>query len=280
MRLKNEIWKVICGGVLLAFSLSACKTTKSASASEPEIMKTEEALFASVIDRSFHFNTLNSQLRFHFNNGQKEISSKAQLKMIRNDRLQLSVQPMLGIEVFRLEMTSDSIKVLDRMNKRYMTDSYDHLKGNFKIDFNFRNLQALITNQMFVPNEDEISASHFRRFRINKSDESAEFALADSNGYYYTFTAGSNERLISTNIEKRIDKSALEWDYRKFQDIENRSFPMEMAVKLLTDSEIQGEATLIFSSMEIDKPLKTEFIIPKGYERITAEQLIKSFGQK
>ena len=59
--------------------------------------------------------------------------------MVKDSAFQLSVQPFLGIEIFRIELSRDTIKVVDRMNKRYMIENYSNLQGQTPIEFNFYN---------------------------------------------------------------------------------------------------------------------------------------------
>ena len=279
MKPRRDIWKLLCG-VLIAFLFAACKTPVGTATTNAEIMKTEEAFFSSVLDHTFRFNTLSARLKLDFAGQQQEFSSTVLLKMIYNDRLQLSIRPILGIEVFRIEITNDSVKILDRMNKRYMIDSYDNLRGKTDIDFNFRNLQALFTNQMFVPGESDISSKHFRRFRMTKNNNFAILKLRDNNGIYYTFTANADEKLMSTNIEDTSGNQSLTWNYNDFQTINRQLFPMKMTAQLSNDNKALGTAILTFSSPEINNPLKTDFDIPSGYERVTSEQIIKLLSKK
>lgn len=79
------------------------------------------------------------------------MSSRVDMKMVKDSAFQLSVQPFLGIEIFRIELSRDTIKVVDRMNKRYMIENYSNLQGQTPIEFNFYNLQALFTNHLFIP---------------------------------------------------------------------------------------------------------------------------------
>ena len=243
-------------------------------------MKTEEAYFSSVLDHSFRFNTLSARMRLEFIGQQQEFSSRVQLKMIYNDRMQLSFLPILGIEVFRIEITDDSVKILDRMNKRYMVESYDNIKGKTDIDFNFRNLQALFTNQVFVPGESDISVKHFRHFRMTKDGNFAKLKLRDKNGIFYTFTADANEILLSTNIENTSDNQLLTWDYNNFQSINRQQFPLKMTARLSGSNRMQGTAVLTFSTPEVNSPIKADFNIPSGYEKVTLDQIIKLLETK
>jgi hypothetical protein len=279
MKVNGNIWGILCG-ILLVSLLAGCKSPAGTATTSAGIMKTEEAFFTSVVDHTFRFNTLSARLKLEFSGLQQEFSSRVNLKMIYDDRMQLSIQPLLGIEVFRIEISTDSVKILDRMNKRYMVDSYDNLKGKTEIDFNFQNLQALFTNQVFVPGENEISTKHFRRFRMTKDDNAAKLKLKDSNGILYTFTAGADEKLLSTYIENPSNKQSITWDYNDFNIVNKQQFPMKMTARLLDADISQGTAILTFSSPEINSPLTTDFKIPSGYERVTSEQIIKLLRKK
>ena len=274
----NNIWKILCG-IGLVFWLAACKSPKVATTTDAGIMKTEEAFFSSVLDNSFRFKTLSARMKLEFTSQQQEFSSRVQLKMIHNDRMQLSFLPILGIEVFRVELTNDSVKILDRMNKRYMVDSYDNIKGKTDIDFNFRNLQALFTNQVFVPGEGDVSMKHFRRFRMTKDGNSAELKLKDKNGFFYIFTADADEKLLSTNIENTSDNQRLIWNYNNFQPINRQQFPLKMTASISGGNKTQGTAILTFSTPEVNSPIKTDFNIPSGYEKVTLDQIIKLLGR-
>lgn len=279
LKLNSNIWKIVCG-VLFACLLVACKSPSGTTTSGAEIMKTEEAYFASVLEQTFHFNTLSARMKLDFSGMQNEFSSRVQLKMIYNDRMQLSIQPFLGIEMFRIEMTNDSIKIIDRMNKRYMVDNYENLKKEMNIEFNLQNLQALFTNQLFVPGENSISMKHYRRFRMTTNYNLAEFKLKDKNGLFYTFTADGDEKLLSTVIENKRRNQMFTWDYNNFQPTDKQLFPMKMTARLLSENKTQGTATFTFSAPEINNPIKLDFSIPSGYSKVTLEQIINSLRKK
>ena len=279
MKRYNNIWKIFCG-VVFVYMLSACKTPAGTATSSARIMKTEEAFFMSVIDNTFRFNTLSARMKLDFSSDQQEFSSRAHLKIIHNNCLQLSIQLILGIELFRIEVTTDSVKILDRMNKRFMADSYNNLKGEAEIDFNFQNLQALFTNQMFVPGESDISTKNYRNFRMTMHDNSAELKLKDKNGIFYTFMAGANEKLLSTNIENVSNNQTITWKYQDFNTVNKQQFPLKMTAQLSDGDRTQGTMTFTFSSPEVDSPLKTDFNIPSGFARVTLEQLLISLQKR
>lgn len=237
-------------------------------------MKTDESFFAALLDHSFRFNTFSARLHLDFSGTQQELSSRVQLKMICDDRMQFSIQPFLGVEALRIEISNDSIKVLDRINKRFLADSYQQLKRELAVDFNYQNLQALIMNQLFLPGENRISSSHFRRFHITKRNNLAEFQFKDKNDSALTFSADGDEKLLSTKIE--YEQQILTWHYSQFQALYDQVFPMKMTARLSSADQTQGIVTLTFSTPEINHSLSMDFNIPSGYNRVTLEQMIHS----
>jgi hypothetical protein len=273
---RQALYYKALGGVLAVCLFAACKSVAGRTGSGAGIMKSEEAFFASVLDHTFRFNTLSAPVKIEFEGAQKEMRAKAQLKIICDDRIQLSVQPFLGIEVFRAELTGDSVKILDRMNKRYLAESYEEMKGETKIDFNFHNLQSLFTNSIFIPGESRISSGQARRFRITKDKDAGSLKIKDETGLFYTFTAGREEELLSTSINDRQENHKLTWEYSDFRTIEKQRFPFKMKAGLTSDRKTRGTVTFTFSTPEIDRPLKADFTVPSGYARITFSQLLKS----
>ncbi|MDR1523870.1 MAG: DUF4292 domain-containing protein [Tannerella sp.] len=268
--------KTVCGALVLCL-LAACKSAADKTSSGAGIMKTEEIFFASILDHTFRFETLSARLKLEFKSPEKEMSSRAQLKMIYNDRIQLSLQPLLGIEMFRIELTADSVKILDRMNKRFMMESYENIKGKSTVDFNFNNLQALFANNLFIPGEGNLSlvAGQFRRFRMTKDKHSVNLKIKDETGMLYTFTTGEDEILRSISIHDKSEKYTLTWDYSDFQTVDKQRFPFKMEAELTTNDKKQGAVTFTFSPPEINSPLRTDFNIPAGYKQVTFSQIMK-----
>jgi outer membrane biogenesis lipoprotein LolB len=256
--------------------LVGCKTSAGGVAgSGAEIRKSEVAFFTSVVDHSFRFNTLSARIKLDFKSPQKEMSARAQLKMIYDDRMQISIQPFLGIEVFRIELTRDSIKILDRMNKRYLAENYKKLKNKTLFDFNFHNLQALFTNNLFIPGESGVSSGQMRRFQITKDQYTAQLKIKDAADLFYTFTADGEEKLCSTSIRDKAEKYSLTWDYSDFQEVGKQQFPFKMKAGLISDQQTQGSVSFSFFDAVIDNPLKTDFHIPAEYTRVTFSQILK-----
>lgn len=69
--------------------------------------------------------------------------------MKKGEVIQLSVAPLLGIEVARLEISPDRILAVDRLHKQYVEVSFDELNRMADLNLSFNVLQSLFLNEIF-----------------------------------------------------------------------------------------------------------------------------------
>ena len=272
-------WFISIGFIVFIFSLSGCKTSKKVAVLERGSEKTQKEFFTQMQEQAFQFETLTARLNVDLDLPGNTMSSRVDLKMIKDSAFQLSVVPFLGIEVFRAEISVDSVKILDRMNKRYVAENYANLKGQTPIEFNFYNLQALLTNQLFLPGQKEIKPKQYSRFQLTQEGSAAEIQVKDAIGLLYTFMADGEEKILSTRVTDSSEHYALQWNYLSFRQTEGQFFPMKMDIQLQKDGASQGGIVLNFSRMQTNVPVKMDFSIPSKYTRITLAQIMKSLSK-
>ena len=272
-------WFISIGFIVFIFSLSGCKSSKKVAVSERGSEKTQKEFFTHMQEQAFQFETLTARLNVDLDLPGNTMSSRVDLKMIKDSAFQLSVVPFLGIEGFRAEISVDSVKILDRMNKRYVAENYANLKGQTPIEFNFYNLQALLTNQLFLPGQKEIKPKQYSRFQLTQEGSAAEIQVKDAIGLLYTFMADGEEKILSTWVTDFSEHYALQWNYLSFRQTEGQFFPMKMDIQLQKDGVSQGGIVLNFSRMQTNVPVKMDFSIPSKYTRITLAQIMKSLSK-
>lgn len=265
-------------GVCLLLALVGCKTTKKTGVTDAVGTKVHNEFFESMQEQAFRFNTMSARMNVDLKIPGKELSSRVDLKMVKDSSIQLSVQPFLGIEMFRAELTIDSVKVIDRMNKRYVAESYADLKGQTPIEFNFYNLQALFSNHLFLPGQQRVSPKQYHRFKLIQDGPVAEAKVKDSLGLLYTFIADGDEKLLSTCVSDPSDRYTLQWKYDDFRVTDKQLFPMLMDVQVLVNGASEGGARFHFSRIQTNEPLNMDFSVPAKYKRITFAQVLKSLS--
>jgi len=266
--------------VLIIYSFGSCRSTKNiATSSSVFSLKTEADFFDAYIEKSLQYNTLQARIQFDIALSGNEMSSRGQLRMIKGDRIQISIQPLLGIEAIRAELTPDSIKIVNRVNRWYMADSFNQIIDNKEIDFNFYNLQALITNQLFLPGEINLADDRFKLFRWEQTATGYLLQTHDHNGLLYAFTADTNERIVTTSMKDDSTDYMLDCSYKNFLPAGSQSFPANLLIRLHTANKEEHSLSLNFSRVEVNIPVTTNFPIPANYQRVSLQQIIHSIEQ-
>lgn len=93
--------------------------------------------------------------------------------MKKGEVIQLSVAPLLGIEVARLEISPDRILAVDRLHKQYVEVSFDELNRMADLNLSFNVLQSLFLNEIFLPGKETVEVSDLHRFRMTSEGDRA-----------------------------------------------------------------------------------------------------------
>ncbi|MDR2388919.1 MAG: DUF4292 domain-containing protein [Tannerellaceae bacterium] len=256
--------------------LSGCKTSRKLTVGAVNETKETSEFFYSIQKQAFHYQTFSARMHAELIFSDKDLSSRVDMKMIKDSVFQLSVLPLLGMEIFRIEFNTDSVKIIDRINKCYIIESYAELKKNTSVEFNFYNLQALFTNHIFVPGEQDITPRQYHRFTLKQEGNITEAQVKDAMELLlYTFKADNLEKLLATRITAPSERYIMQWTYTDFRPTEEQLFPMQIDVQILNDGIPAAGIKLSFSRIRRDIPLQMDFPIPEKYKRTTFEEIIK-----
>ena len=261
---------------LLTLTLaSGCRTTRP-TAAKTDAAALSEAAYIRQVSRLSEpdYRTLTASLTLAINPDTKnEMSSNARLKIIRGERLQLSITPLPGIEMFRVEVSRDSMKIIDRLGKRYAAEPIAEIKKqipayahfNFPYDFHYEHLEALLTNRLFMPNGGALALDSFHQQRLLLGAHL--FRAKDTEKMTYNFTTDSHARLTSTELISPFLE--FNWQYTNFRTVSSRPFPIFM------EAEVDGvkKLEIRFNKVETNEPVEINFPIPNHYKRITLQQL-------
>ena len=261
----------------IIFLSVGCKTTRQTASGALTEMNKEERIEA-IQNQSVSFNTLSSSLRFSYKSKKKNnnASANALLRIVKDRIIQLSVRiPLLGTEIARISIMPDQIIIIDRMNKRYVSEPVQKLKETVSFDFDFYGLQALFTNQLFIAGKSSVSPADYKTFRRSDDKFYSKLNNTDSQGINYVFTGDYTNRIIQTEMYKDKSKADVNWQYKDFGLTSNSmSFPMQMTVELTVPNDL-FTLNLALNNVDIDSDFNLDTSIPKGYQQVEMQQIIK-----
>ena len=98
-----------------------------------------------------HYHTLAQKARTTICLDEHSYTMSCTIQLWRNDLVIISLQPMLGIEVGRIEATSDSVWVFDKMNRRYAVLAYHDAIGHIHPTPSYRMIQDFVSSDLATP---------------------------------------------------------------------------------------------------------------------------------
>lgn len=273
--------------LVLMFSISSCRTTKTASAatSSPkvELKKAEVVTHAkeeAVVDLYDKSNSaipvFSAKIKVDAKVGEKLISLNGSLKIKKDEVIQLSFQaPIIGIEMGKLEITPDYILVIDRYHKQYVKAPISELTARAKTNLDFYDLQALFTNQIFLPGVKDVSRKTLEKFDLNSvvADQSTTLTLSDKQ-LKYVFSLITSGDLSQSQVLTSNSKYKLIWDYKSFKKFENRNFPRKMAVQFV-GGKTPVEMDIEISKISDDSDWDTYTNVSGKYKQISLDDVMK-----
>lgn len=258
----------------LVFLITSCKSTKTITSSSGMEKLSEMKYLKEVISNAPTFETFSSKMRLTVDLNGKETMINGSLKMKRNEIIQISIAPILGIEVARIEITKDSMLVLDRINKQYLYAPVSMLSFLADGDIDFYTLQSLFYNELFLPGKKEVGVSDLSAFTVQEETDKTLIRIKRTKNFDYCFTADSNVGLlVGTEINVR-SKYQLSWKYSDFKAVDNKSFPARMNISL-NGAGKPLDATIDLSKMETGKGNIEQTSVSRKYRQIDKDELLK-----
>lgn len=264
---------------VLAIELTSCKPKqKIILSTTPVEEKENNELFRDIITKEFSYNTFSAKLNMNLTVGTRSFNSMANMRIVRDQALQISIQPLFGLEMFRLHLDPDSMTLLDRMNKRYVRESILSLKEVYPVGFDFYTLQSLFTNALFISGKDELETADYRNFEyFQASDLHYHLQSKDPvSGIAYSFAVNGEDRITFTHLMHPEKPYSLQWAYTHFSRLADQTFPYKMDIEGTTSSR-KIEAKLTFSDIIINEPMQLSTSTPNSYTQVPLSEILKNF---
>jgi hypothetical protein len=263
-------------GISLILGMNACKSSKEISRIALPGKNKNERLDL-IESQALHYETFSSNLTCTIKLGKesKKTSIDGQLKIVRDQAIQLSLKiPILG-EIFRLTITPDKIIAIDRINKQYLLEPMQYIRENAPFGFDFYSLQALLSNQIFIAGKNQVNPEDYALFRIHEDAYFVQIENTDTYNTGYAFTTDYTHRILNTQIYKTEWNTRMSWVYGNFEPADNKSlFPMNMKMELSLPDETV-EMNLSFKTVNINRTFDVDANYPAKYKQVSLPEVLK-----
>lgn len=274
--------------VVLALVVVSCASTKDIKVKRKIKPISDNKLFNHVIDSSLDYSALYfKKFSVSINNNGKKNTYKGLMKIQRDSAIWISMTAPLGIEVARILITEDSVKLVDRYHKQYFKGDFDIIASKFNNEFDFYTIQSILTNDLFeFPKYDD--KPFVRNFKGKVKNDSYVFYTFNERRLEkkYRRIERKNKRNKEASIvyqanyidpdtfritEVLIDELSKDWrfniKYNDFKRVAGQLFPMKINF-WVEAGEKRFSCKVSYSKMLFRKDVKLSFKIPSSYKKM------------
>jgi hypothetical protein len=233
-----------------------------------------------VMAHRFVFSKFSAKADVEYTNRNNESESfDVNMRICKDSVIWISITPLLGIEVARVLITPDSLRILDRLKKTCTTRDYSYLEDLLKTKVNFEIMQAVMVGNYFpyLKNEKLKSVYEDSTFLIlstmNKRQARRVMEEKDVNKpIVQDFWIDSNFKIQKSKItDDKLDRT-LEAVYSNFFEVNPEKstagknvLPKNIAVTVAASAPLKIKVQ--FSKVTADDALSFPFTIPEKYKR-------------
>ncbi|HOH84354.1 MAG TPA: DUF4292 domain-containing protein [Bacteroidales bacterium] len=252
---------ICCVAMLLLFS---CRTKQAVLELKPGKTVDGDSSAAMKI-QPFLFHTLSLKFDAEVQSGDENNNFSGNIYVVRDSALWVSVQKF-GLEVVRVLITNDSVRMLDRINKSYLAGDFSLISGILKTSIDFDGLQSLITGNDVMSYED---AGY------------TEKNTGDTLVYYFakrkkkTGTSSISQEIMVNKVDNKICKNTINnlsqnsgwasFSYSDFESFDGQKYPGKIAFQVSNTGTLEG--IIEFTRITPEKKESLPFNVPDTYVR-------------
>ena len=266
----------ILGIAVLVLLLASCSSTQSLKKSQSIEGMTETEYVESVISHAGGWDAMTAKVALAIDwEGKGATKVNGTLRIKKGEVIQLSIAPLLGIEVARADISPDGVLVIDRMTKRYVEVSFAEVKALANADLDFHTLQALFLNELFLPGKDDLTSRDASSFRLEVGRDGGTLDVKKAKRFSYRFLTQAPEALLKESCIGLMNTPyRLKWEYAGFRPLDAKLFPSEMQVSFL-GAKKPVKASFALSRLSTNADWDTHTEVSKRYEKVELEDILK-----
>ena len=238
--------------LVFIFLFSSCSFIKVAKVNYPSPPKNAKELIEIVNSNNKTPEWLSLKGRINLAKQDQEIALNINIKYRKDSLIWASINAPLGIELFKIQISKDSIYFINRPNKTYFIKPISYIREYLKTEASFSEINEMITaTPRIIKNPYSLDVES--NLYIIKS-ESKQYKIDRT-----------KHRIVEASISEK-NQSNLVFVFSEFKEIATYFFPHHFSLKI--ESSKNFSAILKYSKVIFDQKQKFIFKIPSHYVEI------------
>lgn len=214
-----------------------------------------QAIFTNLKSNELPFKELSAKLKTKVISASLNQSFTTNIRWKKGEKIWLSMS-IIGIEGARVLITKDSIKIMDKINNRYILKPLSYIKQKTLVDLTFTDIENLLLGQLIFTDSTKTKYAN-NPTNITLTSDGTRFLtsiLLDKN----------TKKPTSIFVTDKKYAQTIESVYANYQPQLGKSFSMDRDLKIKSGLEI-FQMIAKFQSIEIKQNLEYPFTINSSY---------------
>jgi Domain of unknown function (DUF4292) len=218
-------------------------------------------LFRMVEAQRIEFTSFSAKIKVDYeDNLGSSRDFNAFVRIQKDSVIWISINAVLGIEAFRIAITKDSIKLLDKLDKKYQLRSLDYLQELAQLPFDFYTIQDLLVgNPIYLDSNIVSYRKTDNEVSLLSVGQLFKHLLTMNNDEYYLL---QHSKLDDADIARN---RTCDLTYTDYVLNKGRWFSTNRKITVAEKSKL--DIKLNYKQYSFDDPLSFPFSIPKNYKQ-------------
>lgn len=217
-------------------------------------------IMSKVVKKKIDFTTFNAKIKVDYEGQEASQHATAYLSMKKDSIILLKVVGPLGVVALQVQITNDSVIVMNKLDKTVRLRSISYLQETSQIPFDFATLQDIIIgNPIFITNNIVSYKSYDQKFLVYMTGKVFKHLITLDNTDFKPLHSKLDDVDPLQNRTCDITFS----NYEVKGDIQ---FATYRSVSVSQKSKL--DIYLDFKDYKFNEPLNYMFSVPKNYKRL------------
>ncbi|MFM6954292.1 MAG: DUF4292 domain-containing protein [Sphingobacteriaceae bacterium] len=242
--------------ILLLFLAGCSAKRKVVKVDKSAIERSTAEKLAAIEQTQVHFDrlSLKSKASISLDGNANDVS--VAIRMENNQKIWISVTAIAGLEVARMLITPDSIKIINRLESVYIKKPFSFIHAYTNPQVNFGTLQAMLVGNVWP----EI----FKQTQTIDSQDVSIRLLGQLSSIQYDIRFNEGLKMNNLHLQDTMANQELQVSYADFWDEGGQLIPHQLQLSSLVGSK-SVQAELKYTKVEKDIPLDFPFNVPKRF---------------
>ena len=247
------------GWLLLAFValfvLQSCRATRSARSTKASSEALADSAATRLKANFFTYQWFSARAKMSLSSEDNNIEFTANIRAKKDSAIWVSISPALGIEVARVLITADSVRVIDRLNKKYMSYGYGVFGRFTTMPVDLTALENMLAGVPLLFNDERMTATRQDTTVVLTSRDGALVNALYLNPDY---------TLRRTHLVDSAMGKSLLMRFATYTREQAQPFALDRELEL--DDEKKTTVVINFSRIKVNEPQKMPFNVKDKYE--------------